>query len=141
VQRVSRAVGLAHQRGEALQIRLSPPDLGTLRIEIALRDGALVARLETDTGLARNALLDNLPALRERLAEQSIRVERFEVDVRDQSGGRPQERAASFYDQRRRPAEWTDEKHSRDARTTNQDQIAPREAHSWSVDGRLNLIV
>jgi flagellar hook-length control protein FliK len=34
-------------------------------------------------------LLDHLPALRDRLAEQNIRVERFDVDVRQeqQSGG------------------------------------------------------
>jgi flagellar hook-length control protein FliK len=35
-------------------------------------------------------LLDNLPALRERLAEQNVRIERFDVDVRgDASGGQP----------------------------------------------------
>jgi flagellar hook-length control protein FliK len=33
-------------------------------------------------------LLDNLPALRQRLAEQDIRIDKFEVDIR-REGGQP----------------------------------------------------
>jgi flagellar hook-length control protein FliK len=32
-------------------------------------------------------LLDHLPALRDRLAEQNIRIERFDVDVQRDNGG------------------------------------------------------
>ena len=55
--------------------------MGTLRIQIAVKEGAVTAHLETDNAAARNVLLDNLPALRERLAEQEIRIEKFDVDV------------------------------------------------------------
>jgi flagellar hook-length control protein FliK len=53
-----------------------------------MQEKGLVARLETETTSAKTAILDNLPALRERLAEQGLRIERFEVDVsqRDSSG-------------------------------------------------------
>jgi flagellar hook-length control protein FliK len=40
-----------------------------------------VARLEAETDVARAAIVDNLPALRERLAEQGVRIERFDVDL------------------------------------------------------------
>jgi flagellar hook-length control protein FliK len=93
VSRVARAVHTAHERGAPLQLRLSPPELGTMRLELAVRGGVLTASIETDNSNARQVLLDNLPALRDRLAEQSIRIERFDVDVRrdgtGDGGGRP----------------------------------------------------
>jgi len=84
VTRVSRAIDTAQQRGGEIKLRLSPPELGTLQIKLSLSEGALTATLETETASARNLLLDNLPALRDRLAEQQIRVEKFDVDVRQQ---------------------------------------------------------
>ena len=84
VQRVSGAFRAAQQRDGEIHLRLSPPELGSLKIEISLKQGVLTAQLETDTSAARNLLLDNLPALRERLAEQDISIEKFDVDVRDE---------------------------------------------------------
>jgi flagellar hook-length control protein FliK len=90
VQRVEGALRAAQQRDGRVQVRLAPPELGSLRIELAVQNGVMTAKLEAETPAARNALLDNLPALRERLAEQNIRVEKFDVEVRrdpQSSGG------------------------------------------------------
>ena len=81
VQRVGRALQAAQSRDGQIQLRLSPPELGSLRISISVQEGLISAKLETETVAARNILLDNLPALRERLAEQEIRIEKFDVDV------------------------------------------------------------
>jgi len=81
VTRVSNAVRAAQQRDGLVQLRLSPPELGSLRIEITVQQGLLTAKLETENAAVRNILMDNLPALRERLAEQEIRIEKFDVDV------------------------------------------------------------
>jgi len=96
VSRVARAVQTAHERGTPLQLRLSPPELGTMRLELTVRGDTLTASIETDNAHARQVLLDNLPALRDRLAQQHVRVERFDVDVRRDgtgdgsgSGGQP----------------------------------------------------
>lgn len=90
VSRVTRAFQAAEQRGGSVQLRLAPPELGALRIELNMQNGTLNAKLETETAAAKNVLLDNLPALRDRLAAQDIRVDKFEVDVRQQnSGGQP----------------------------------------------------
>lgn len=86
VQRVEGAMKAAHQGDGKIQVRLSPPDLGSVKIEIAVQNGVLSAKLEAETPAARNLLLDSLPALRERLAQQEIRIEKFDVDVRDQGG-------------------------------------------------------
>jgi len=81
LQRVGGAIRSAQQRDGEIQLRLSPPELGTLRINIVMKEGILTAHLETETAAARTVLLDNLPALRERLAEQEIRIDKFDVDV------------------------------------------------------------
>ncbi len=86
VQRVSRAFQTAHAREGQIQLRLSPPELGSLRISITVHEGVVSAKVEAETTAARNILLDNLPALRERLAEQDIRIEKFDVDVRRDGG-------------------------------------------------------
>jgi flagellar hook-length control protein FliK len=46
-----------------------------------VKEGVVTAQLETESAAARTVLLDNLPALRERLAEQEIRIEKFDVNV------------------------------------------------------------
>ena len=94
VQRVTNAFRAAQQNDGHIQLRLSPPELGQLRIEIAVRNGVLSANLETETADARRVLLDNLPALRQRLAEQDIRIDKFEVDIR-REGGQPDGQAGA----------------------------------------------
>lgn len=86
VQRVSRAFQSVHGREGTIQLRLSPPELGSLRIAISTHQGVVSAKVEADTAAARNVLLDHLPVLRERLAEQHIRLEKFDVDVRRDGG-------------------------------------------------------
>ena len=86
VQRVAGAFRVAQQNDGEIQLRLSPPELGSLKIEISIRNGVLSANLETETSEARRIVLDNLPALRQRLAEQDIRIEKFDVDVRRDGG-------------------------------------------------------
>ncbi len=87
VRRVGGAIQSAQSRDGKIQLQLRPSELGSLRIEITVKEGVVTARLEAETLAARTILLDNLPALRERLAEQEIRIEKFDVDVRDE--GRP----------------------------------------------------
>jgi len=92
VQRVGHALRTAQQGDGRLQLRLSPPELGSLRIEIAVKHGVVTAHLETETPAARKVLLDNLPMLRDRLAQHDARIEKFDVDVQrdgQQNTGNP----------------------------------------------------
>jgi flagellar hook-length control protein FliK len=90
IHRVARAFAAAGEVGGEVRLRLSPPELGALRLDVRVQEGVLVARLETETATARTAIIDNLPALRERLAEQGVRIERFDVDLMQrQPGGTP----------------------------------------------------
>ena len=87
MSRVARAIETAQDRGGPLSLRLSPPELGSMRLELSVKQGVMTAKVETDTAAARQALLDNLPKLRDRLAEQNIRIDRFDVDVRREGNG------------------------------------------------------
>ena len=91
VERVAAAFDAVGDRGGTVRLRLSPPELGAVKVEVNVRNGVMNAHLETETSAARSLLLDNLPALRDRLAQQQIKVERFDVDLAGQSsGGTPQ---------------------------------------------------
>jgi flagellar hook-length control protein FliK len=83
VNRVVKALEAAQLRGGEIRLRLHPPELGALRLEVRVEAGAIHARLEAETPLARNLLIENMAALRERLAEQNVRVEQFDVDLMD----------------------------------------------------------
>ena len=87
VQRVEQAFHDLNGQGGSVRMRLSPPELGSLHIEITVTKGEMTARVEAETPAARNILLDNLPALRERLAQHDIKVQRFDVDLMDRSAG------------------------------------------------------
>lgn len=95
LQRVARAFAAAHERGGEIRLRLSPPELGALRLEVQMQDGAMVARVEAETSVARTAIIENLSALRERLAEQGVRIERFDVDLMNRQGGGTPDRQAN----------------------------------------------
>jgi flagellar hook-length control protein FliK len=85
VQRVARAFQAADQDGGQIRLRLSPPELGSLKLDMTLSKGTLTAHVETETSTARTMLLDSLPQLRERLAEHNIKIDQFDVSVMNRS--------------------------------------------------------
>jgi flagellar hook-length control protein FliK len=91
VQRVERAFAAMSERGGTVRLKLSPPELGSVRMEITVNKGVMKARLEAENKETKNLLLENLPGLRDRLAQQNIKIQKFDVDLRDPaSGGTPQ---------------------------------------------------
>lgn len=89
VERVAQAFNSQSAENRAIRMRLHPEELGEIKLEMTVRNGTMHARIETETREARNVLLDNLPALRERLANLDIKVEQFDIDYNaggDQQG-------------------------------------------------------
>ncbi|MEX0792820.1 MAG: flagellar hook-length control protein FliK [Pirellulaceae bacterium] len=80
VNRVARAVESAPP-GQPVRIRLNPPELGALRIEIRIEQGTMTAKIEAETDVARQLLTENLPQLKDRLAESGISIEKFEIEL------------------------------------------------------------
>lgn len=82
LNRMDRAFELAGQRGGEIRLRLSPPRLGSIRLEMSMNQERMVARIETDSEETRQILLEQFPVLRERLAERGVAVESFQVEIR-----------------------------------------------------------
>jgi flagellar hook-length control protein FliK len=138
LNRVAKAFLSAQQRdGNEVRLRLSPPELGSLRLQVSVQDGVMVARLETETEAARSSLVNNLPALRERLAEQGIRVERFDIELMQRpSTGTP--------DRPNDPQQQPDPQPLRLSRTSSSKSEVPTSAaptSNWNGQGRLNVII
>jgi flagellar hook-length control protein FliK len=122
---------------------LSPPELGALRIELNVKDGVMSASLQTENANARRLLLDHLPALRDRLAEQNIRVDRFDVDVRQEgSGGQTDTRGSQQQQFQHQPDQPTPRRQAQSQAQTRELPTPERTIPPQSVsDTGLNLIV
>jgi flagellar hook-length control protein FliK len=140
VQRVERAFAAVGDRGGSLRLKLSPPELGSLRLEVTVRKGAIRARVEAETPEAKNLLLDNLPALRDKLAQHDIKIQQFDVDLMDRSpGGTPQQTTHQAPSGSRQD----DYRHTRSKVRENSD-AAPSSTGTASLkdhSGQLNVIV
>ncbi|MCH7727139.1 MAG: flagellar hook-length control protein FliK [Planctomycetes bacterium] len=137
VRRVAKAFEVAQQRDGQVRLRLHPPELGAIRLELRVRGNVLSAHVEAETATARGLLIDNLPALRERLAEQGIQIEQFEVDLRQRQAA-DQRNATGEQDQSQSGT-------SQHANETPHDesQTEDRDTHSIlrQIDGELNVVV
>lgn len=139
VQRVAKAFQAAQDRDGEVRLRLSPPELGALRLEIKVQDGVMTARMEAESPDAKALLIDNLPALRERLAEQGIRVEQFDIDLMNrQPGGNGTDNMPRGNDQAAQQANSIRFERERSDAPTSE---PPPTRVARVVNGRLNVIV
>jgi flagellar hook-length control protein FliK len=68
------------QNGKA-EIRLDPPNMGTLKVSIALDKGSLTAQFETSTDVVRDLLNSHIDKLRSVLEGQGITVDHLSVQT------------------------------------------------------------
>ena len=78
---------LARQRGGTLTMRLDPPSLGPLRLEMKMEAGRVAVLLTSASDSARSLLRDNLGSLRQALEDRGLAVDRLAVE----SAGRTSE--------------------------------------------------
>lgn len=87
VERVAAAVkSQASLGGGRVKILLHPPHLGALRIEVAVRDGIVFARMETESNAARHQLQQHSNDLRQSLEDQGLSLGRMSVSVSQGDG-------------------------------------------------------
>jgi|GEM_PF-2192031 len=87
VQRVLRGIEQLANGGGQVRLRLHPAELGSLQISLMVEAGHVSAKLEVENATARDALLNNVQSLKDRLSEQGIKVGSFEVEVSADSNG------------------------------------------------------
>jgi flagellar hook-length control protein FliK len=81
VQRVARSFSRIGPEGGQINLRLHPPQLGSLNVQVRLEGRSMTANLTTESSAARDVILESLPVLRSRLAEQGFEIAHFQVDV------------------------------------------------------------
>jgi flagellar hook-length control protein FliK len=140
VQRVARGFLTSRvEAGREIRLRLHPPELGHLRLQIRVQDGVLTAHMETENHLARTLLLDQLAGLRNRLAEHDIKIDRFEVDLMQQPPNESPDHTAADDRPDRRQAlpPRTADRHARDSEPPT--EVVRRR---WTTgDGQLNIVI
>ncbi|MBA2116898.1 flagellar hook-length control protein FliK [Bremerella alba] len=141
INRVARAVE-STPPGQSIKIRLNPSELGQLKVEIKIENGNMTAKIEAENPATRQVLLENLPQLRERLAESNINVQQFEVELMDQQT--PQDGSASnFADQSDREG-GSKSSRSQDAQSSSEEETTSSTHESVNKDAErdsLNLNV
>ncbi len=77
---------LASQKGGSMQMRLDPPSLGDLRIQMTVVNGAVSAELRPSSAQAHALLAADLASLRQALEAQGLSVERLSVQAPTHQG-------------------------------------------------------
>lgn len=77
---VARAmVAALRHKGGVVTLRLSPDDLGPVRVELRVEDGRVSATIDAQHDRARGALLGGLESLRKSLEASGLTIDRLEV--------------------------------------------------------------
>ena len=120
---------MVNQRGGVMNMRLQPPELGELRVQMSIVEGTVTARFAVGTEQAHALLHRNLAALRTALEGHGLTVERLTVHLaptdsssafRHESGDEPSGKdsrhdAAGHESRGRQEREGSAGRHGRDA--------------------------
>jgi Flagellar hook-length control protein FliK len=82
IQQVGKQITKAVNNGDqVIRLKLKPPELGSLKIEMDVKDNILKLGLSLDNHSAKELLLSNVHELREALGDQGIKLEKIDIQV------------------------------------------------------------
>jgi flagellar hook-length control protein FliK len=136
LDRVARAFKVAENRQGVVKLRLHPPELGALRIELRMQNGALNARLEAESAVTQSLLLEHAYALRDRLSEQGVRIARFDVELSDR---RSMEHPNGFDERSHRDREPA--RNHRQEEPAAKSEATPLRPTTPAAPGNINVII
>lgn len=144
--RLSSYLHQAGDSGKALRIRLNPPELGTLQIEVSRQAGQMTARVEVESPQARALLLEQAHLLRDSLQAQGIRLERFDVELNErmsdsENSRKSSEEEASQGDSNQQHSQQQQSGKERQQQETTQEKTASHVAESESTGASNNADV
>jgi flagellar hook-length control protein FliK len=84
--RIASTMNMSYSGQQQMRIMLSPPELGALQVQVTQKDGVITAHLEAESGSTQQLLANNLPQLRDSLAQQGLQVDQIDVTVNPQAG-------------------------------------------------------
>ncbi len=83
IDRIGTNILQVTQGGKVLRMRLHPPELGVLHIEVVSHDGAVTARLNVENAAAHQVIQDHLHQLQDMLHRTNTHVDRIELNLLD----------------------------------------------------------
>ena len=92
IDQIRQALPAGMKAGEgSMTLKLNPPMLGRVDVEIRMKDGQIMASFKADQPITRDILQQNMHILKDALAEQGIKAAQFVVttdtfDSRDHRG-------------------------------------------------------
>jgi len=78
------------QGKQEVQIRLDPAELGSMFIKVNVQQDQLQLNIQTQAGLSKDIIEQNMPRLREQLAQQGIQLGEANVQQQSQQQGQQQ---------------------------------------------------
>lgn len=115
-------------------------------MQVRLEGRSLSARLSTETSAARDAIMQDLPALRQRLADQGFDVTKFQVEVAgngaDASFAQSNSQSQFSQSDNRSPGSQTDYRRvaaMREARAATVRQLSPSMNVQWQPSSGIDL--
>ena len=87
IDQVGRQISRSILRGErVIRLQLKPPELGTLRVEMNIKENILKLGMIAENSSVKELLLSNVHELREALVEQGVKLERLDININSNFG-------------------------------------------------------
>jgi len=82
IDQVGKQISRSILRGErVIRLQLKPPELGTLRVEMDMKDNVLKLGMIAENSSVKELLLSNAHELREALVQQGVKLDRLDVQI------------------------------------------------------------
>jgi len=86
VEQVGRQIARSLLAGKRIvRLQLRPPELGTVKVEMDMKEGVLRVGMITENSSVKELLLSNAHELRDALVEQGVKLERLDVQINHNS--------------------------------------------------------
>jgi len=82
INQVGKQISRSILRGErVIRLQLKPPDLGTVKLEMNIKDNILKLGMIAENSLVKELLLSNVHELKQALVEQGVKLDKLDVQI------------------------------------------------------------
>jgi len=82
INQVGKRIGLAIRRGENhLRIRLRPPDLGSVQLDMAMKNNVLKVAMIAENHMVKELLMSHVSELKQALVEHGVELQKVDVEI------------------------------------------------------------
>lgn len=87
IEQLAKQISGSVARGDKIiNLQLTPPELGTVKLSLEIKDGTLRLGMIAESASAKEVLLNNSHELKNMLSDQGIKLERLDIQVEPDLG-------------------------------------------------------